>query len=127
MGVVMKGLEFRGRSVRLHFTYQRKRCRETLHLDPTKPAQLRLAVRLLADIVAQIRAGVFDYSKTFPNSQRSKARGQSASDFASIAAEYLAGKGELARGTRKKYKQSCQLLDSAVERTGSSPDRLSDA
>lgn len=108
----MKGLEFRDRTIRINFTFNGQRCRETLQLDPLKPAQLRQAVRLREQIGAEIRAGVFDYQKTFPNALRfSVAKGAlpESRDFASLAKEYLQGHGDLAQGTRRKYVQAANF------------------
>lgn len=55
-------------SIRLRFTYAGKRRYETLDLEPT-PANLKAAVRTLANIKDQIRLGVFDYATAFPGSK----------------------------------------------------------
>jgi integrase len=105
----MKGLEIRKGRIRIHFTLDGRRWRETLHLDAAKPAQLREAVRLREQIELEIRVGAFDYRKTFPNSPRFAKSPAANCDFESLATAYLASKGRLAPGTREKYRQAANF------------------
>lgn len=61
------GVEPRAETIRLRFTYQGKRCYETLNLKPT-PSNIKAAERLAAQVKRDIDAGVFDYATTFPAS-----------------------------------------------------------
>jgi hypothetical protein len=67
-----RGIEVRGNSIRLAFTYQGRRCRETLKIPPT-PANIKYAERLRQTILHEIEVGRFDYTKHFPNSPRASA------------------------------------------------------
>lgn len=53
--------------IRVRFTYEGRRCAETLDLKPT-PANLKAAERLVATIKREIDVGVFDYLAHFPKS-----------------------------------------------------------
>lgn len=55
-------------SIQINFTYQGKRCRETVKLKPT-PANLKKAFVHRGGILAAIAVGQFDYAKTFPDSK----------------------------------------------------------
>ncbi|MCG5525928.1 site-specific integrase [Ectothiorhodospira haloalkaliphila] len=55
----------------IDFRYQNKRCRELTALDDTSVNRKRLE-KLAKRIDAEIAAGVFDYSKLFPNSKRAQ-------------------------------------------------------
>lgn len=56
-------------SIEISFTYQGKRCREKVKLQPT-PANLKRAERHRAAILDAIEKGTFDYAATFPRSKR---------------------------------------------------------
>lgn len=62
------GIEPLKDSIRLRFTYNGKRYYETLDLKPTV-ANVKAAARTLAELKDQMRLGVFDYAKAFPNSK----------------------------------------------------------
>ncbi|NKE68913.1 DUF3596 domain-containing protein [Ramlibacter sp. RBP-2] len=111
-----RGVELRRSSIRISFTYGNRRCRETLLLDPLKPANVKHAARLRKRVIEEIRAGTFDYSLTFPESVRAGAErplpGPPQPDevrFEQLAAEWLEGSGHLAPGTLKKYKQGVKF------------------
>ncbi len=63
------GVERRDHSIRISFTWNGERCRETLELAPT-PANEKHAARLVADIRLKIKAGTFVYGEFFPDSER---------------------------------------------------------
>lgn len=67
-----KGITIRGNSLVLAFTYQGKRCRETIPQPPTKTALKQCALKLQA-IKYEIKMGTFDYPKHFPFSKKAKA------------------------------------------------------
>lgn len=69
MGSPTQGVEVRATSVRLHFTWQGKRYRQTLMtagepMAPT-PRNVRYAERLIAEIKAKIKVGAFAWSDYF--------------------------------------------------------------
>lgn len=72
MGGTTRGLELRVRTIRIGFKYQGKWCRETLKLDPTKPANIRYATRLRESVLRAIEIGNFDYAEFFPDSPRAE-------------------------------------------------------
>ena len=64
----LEGVTVRGSSIQIAFTYNRKRCRETLRIPPSKE-NLRYAARKREAILFEIEKGTFDYLTHFPNSQ----------------------------------------------------------
>jgi integrase len=58
-------------SIQIDFKYRGVRCRERLRLEPSR-ANLRYAKGLKARIEHEIATGEFDYSRHFPESERSK-------------------------------------------------------
>ncbi|MDC7704006.1 Arm DNA-binding domain-containing protein [Vogesella indigofera] len=73
--VLPEGVEIRewkhSRSIRITFTYQGKRRRETLDVEVT-PANIKYAARLRGEVLNEIARGTFDYSTTFPSSKHAK-------------------------------------------------------
>lgn len=61
------GIEVRGSSIRLTFSYRGVRCRETVKLEPT-PRNIKYVERWRATILHEIATHQFDYSKHFPDS-----------------------------------------------------------
>lgn len=86
-------------SIRVRFTWKGERCTETLDLAPT-PANIKAAERLMAQVQREIDLGVFDYAKTFPESDRGAA--QAASDFAAYSRLWLSGL-TVEKSTRSDY------------------------
>mgnify|MGYP000087676326 CR=1 FL=1 len=65
-----KGVELRGESLRIKFSYRGQWCRETLkNLSPTK-GNIKFAANKLATIKHEIAIDVFDYAVHFPESRR---------------------------------------------------------
>ena len=64
----LNGVEPRGKTIRLHFSYQGERCRETLKLEPTK-ANLKYANMLRSEILLKIQRNTFNYAEYFPSSK----------------------------------------------------------
>lgn len=56
-------------SIEITFTFEKKRCRERIKLEPT-PANLKRAAQFRAAVMDAIARGTFDYAVTFPNSKR---------------------------------------------------------
>ena len=63
------GITARGNRIQISFTYNGERCRETWPKQPTKE-NLSEANELRQMILSQIKLGIFDYEKLFPNSSR---------------------------------------------------------
>lgn len=95
------GVEVRGGSLRVYFRYEKTLCREPLNLKPTAPNKL-YALRLVDEIRARIRAGIFDYGEYFPDSKRAAT---SKPTFAQRAEEWLATLTDMAASTRESYKK----------------------
>lgn len=71
------GVEALATSIRVAFTLDGKRCRETLDLKPTR-ANLKYAARLVSEINDKVRLGTFNYAETFPDSKK---RGRHQCDY----------------------------------------------
>lgn len=104
----LTGVEIRGGNIRITFTWRGQRCREALNLPPTA-ANLRYAVRFRHEVQNRIGAGVFDYVKEFPHSQRAKRLGLVPGSariptFRELAQRWLAARTLLARSTVRSYR-----------------------
>jgi integrase len=99
------GVEIRSRSIRLRFTWQGKRCNETLALAPTPP-NLKYAHRLIQDVRRAIERGSFDYAEYFPNSPRASQSARRIVTLAEIGRQWLRSKGRLASATRSQYRNA---------------------
>lgn len=98
------GVELREKSLRISFTWNNQRCKETLDLAPTPP-NIRHAERLVAEIKRKIEVGVFDYAAYFPNSKHATGT-TSATSFAKLCETWLETKGRLADATLSQYKNA---------------------
>lgn len=99
-----------GGSIRITFNYQFKRRRETLKIQPTQ-ANLKRAAKLRADILDEIRLGVFDYAEHFPDSAYVRnapvlEAQPCTTTFGVIAGRWLAAKQDMSTGTLSKYRQA---------------------
>jgi integrase len=105
--------ESRGK-VRLNFTFEVRRCRETLPLDWT-PVNIKAAGRMLAKIKRDIENGLFDYRETFPDSlskavpKFSAAAGAGGSTIGRALDDWLETKGQKSGNTRKQYKNAAEV------------------
>lgn len=70
-------------SIEITFSYQGKRCRERIALQPT-PANLKRAERHRAAILDAIEKGTFDYTQTFPKSKRRAQHANRAGDAITV-------------------------------------------
>lgn len=98
------GVEPRGQSIRIGFSWAGERCRETLDLRPT-PGNLKYATRLVATIKQRIEAGTFDYAEFFPESKRVQEQPQ-AHTFGGLCDTWLKTKGRLADKTLNQYRNA---------------------
>ncbi len=67
-----EGIEIRGESIRISFTYREMRCRETLKGWELTKGNLKKAAQLRASIQSEISSGTFNYLARFPTSKRAK-------------------------------------------------------
>lgn len=107
MGRGGSGVEVRETSIRLSFSWQGKPFRETMTsggkpLQPTA-ANVKLAHRVIAQIRAEIKAGVFDLAKHFPDSPRARRPDAEVKTFGKLADAWLDTKGGLTAGTLALY------------------------
>jgi integrase len=56
--------------IQIAFTYRGIECRESMHLDPDKPADVKTAAGLRSEILRRIELGSFVYTDYFPDSPR---------------------------------------------------------
>lgn len=98
------GVEPRGQSIRIGFSWEGERCRETLDLPPT-PTNLKYARRLVATIRQRIDAGTFDYAEFFPESKRLRA-GLQVHTFGALCETWLKTRGRLADKTLDQYRNA---------------------
>ncbi|MDO6706746.1 site-specific integrase [Photobacterium sp. 1_MG-2023] len=106
------GVEIHGKSLRISFSHNHQRCRETLNLRPTKQ-NIKFAAGKLAAIKHEIAIGSFNYADHFPNSPRAKGN-RCNLRLSDLAAEYLSLKEADIRGTTlyryKSTMKSCLNL-----------------
>jgi integrase len=95
----------RENAIRVTFSWQGKRYRETLTLPPTPP-NIRLAQRLVEDIKRKIDVGAFDYGAFFPNSRHANDSSSKASSLARMSELWLQTKGRLAAATLSQYRNA---------------------
>lgn len=88
-----KGVEEHGRSIRVWFMLDGKRCREVLHDKAPTQRNLAAAAKLRSEIVELIKRGLFRYEQYFPNSPRGKQSKRSPSNtFETLGDKWLASK-----------------------------------
>lgn len=103
------GVEPRDNSIRVNFTWQEARCRETLKVNgvpilPTPP-NIAYATRLMVQVNQRIATNTFVYGDFFPDSPRAAkpADKEAAPTLAAAGATWLQSKGRLAAATRSQY------------------------
>lgn len=101
------GVEIRPGGLRVFFRYQNKLHREPLRL-PVTPANIKHAARLVSTINAQIRAGIFDYAATFPESKNVR---HGSATMAQYVAAWRQLQTHLAPSTLKSYTSALRVLD----------------
>lgn len=107
--------ESRGK-VRLNFTFEGRRCRETLSLDWT-PVNIKAAGRMLAKVKKDIENGLFDYHATFPTSlskaapkfSAAAAAGAGGSTLGRALDDWFATQGRKAVSTHNQYRNAVEL------------------
>jgi integrase len=122
MGRTGSGVEARENSIRIHFTYEGRSCKETLKTDgkpmtPT-PANLKYATRLSAEIKEKIRHDTFVYADYFPASATATTgQGVTVGDRLDLWLKLQSGK---ASSTRKGYTTAVNWWKAKI---GSKPAR----
>lgn len=103
--VTTGGVEIRESSIRVLFTWQSKRYRETLMLDghpmPPTQANIKYARRLASEVRAAIKSGSFKFSEHFPDSVQ--APKPTVTSFGDLADMWLKSKGTLSAATKAQY------------------------
>lgn len=69
------GVQALSSNIRVRFTWAGRRCSEYLDLAPT-PANIKAAERLMARLHHEIEYDLFDYARTFPNSEFARAEAE---------------------------------------------------
>lgn len=104
-----RGIEVRGDSIRVHFSYHGVRCRETLPVPPTKQ-NVEYAKNLRSEILARIKDGRFQYKDYFPDSPKCALFGGVVATAKTLSAELddwlSAHKRTLAYSTHKEYEKA---------------------
>ena len=107
------GVDIRETSIRLGFTYQGTRYRETLTVagEPLKPTpgNISHARRVAAQIKRAIALGTFALADFFPDSPRAGARSKAEATFGESCDLWLATKGRLAQKTRDQYRNALEV------------------
>jgi len=70
-----KGVRIRNSSIAIRFQYQGKRCEETWKVKPTA-ANIKKAAKMRQDVIAEIRAGIFNIGEYFPDSRHASKKEQ---------------------------------------------------
>lgn len=102
------GIEIRGESIRIRFSWNGKRCSETVAFTPSK-AGIASAARLRDQVVSLIKLGAFTeakYAELFPNSSAVAAVAVQADETFGMYAQTWLDSRSITEGTRKNYK-SC--------------------
>lgn len=102
------GVEPRENSIRVNFTWQAGRCRETLMVNgvpmPPTPPNIAYATRLVARINAAIATNTFVYGDFFPDSPRAaKTEASAVPTLEEAGRDWLKSKGRLAVATLSQY------------------------
>lgn len=88
-----------GKSIEIDFSYQGRRCRETIKLPPTKPNLLH-ASRKRSAILHAIGQGTFNYAEYFPESRHASTLGKLTKKTVKEALE------DFLRSPRRRYEAS---------------------
>ena len=101
-----RGVSARGNRIQIAFTFKGERCREVWPKEPTEK-NLKEAHQFRETILTQIKLGVFDYERTFPNSakaqQMSPNRGDKITIEDALNQWLRVHKKRIARSTERDY------------------------
>ena len=113
MGNDRDGVEIRATSIRLHFTWDGQKQKETLTLEgkPMKPTNPNIAHarRVARDIRRAIELGTFALADFFPDSPRAGARSKDKATFGESCDLWLKTKGRLATKTLNQYRNALDV------------------
>ncbi|GAB6263947.1 tyrosine-type recombinase/integrase [Photobacterium sp. R1] len=102
------GVEIHGKSLRISFSHNHQRCRETLNLRPTKQ-NIKFAAGKLAAIKHEIAIGSFNYAEHFPNSSKAQGKKKLAR-IDDLANEYLCiKKTDIRTSTYVRYEKCLEV------------------
>lgn len=101
------GVELRDTSIRIAFTLQGQRCRETLDLKPTPPNK-KYAAGLVKEINDRISRGTFKYADFFPDSPYAQLESPPIEkrSFGHYCQLFLDSKGRVADATKDQYRNA---------------------
>lgn len=104
------GVEIHGNSLRISFSWKRRRYRETLGLAPTK-SNIKHAAQKRAAVLHAIKMGVFDYAKEFPESRHSAGgpADQSVRLADALKAYYPLKTVDITRATEERYRTALDI------------------
>ena len=113
MGEKSDGVEDRGSSLRVHFTFNGEKCKETLKNSegvvlPATSSNIKFARRVSADVRRAIERGTFDYAEFFPHSTRASRLTQ-ANTLGQVGEMWLAAKGQLTPATKYQHEQALEM------------------
>jgi len=101
-----KGVRIRNSSIAIRFQYQGKRCEETWKVKPTA-ANIKKAAKMRRDVIAEIRAGIFNIAEYFPDSRHASKKEQQEEieipTFLEVAESYIKSLVK-AKSTIREYK-----------------------
>lgn len=102
----IEGVEIRGASIRITFTFEGSQYHERLtvngkSLNPT-PANIKYAARVASDVRKRIAQGTFLWADFFPDSKRAK-EAKVATTFGALADDWLSAQGKLVESTKDQY------------------------
>jgi len=103
------GVEVRGNSMRLHFVFNGKPCKETVYvngvpLDPTSRGALEYARKLGARIREEMRLGVFKYEVHFPASRIGVAASTGTGFYLGVRLDDFLARQRIAHSTKGAYR-----------------------
>ena len=104
----MTGVEIRNNRIRITFTWQDQRCRETLNF-PFTESNLIVATRLRAKILDEIESGTFRYGDHFPQSVRANRLGITPAKsklFSEYADLWVKSKDDICYSVKKDYQST---------------------
>lgn len=102
------GVEVRPGNIRISFTWQETRCRETIHREPS-PANLKYAERLVVEIRRRIELGNFRYGEFFPDSPHAAREVRPRGTLRELGELWLRTKGQKAANTRSQYRVALEF------------------
>lgn len=107
------GVEVRGNSLRIAFTYRGEVVRETFKVNgvplPPTAANEKAARRLRVEVIDAIRQGTFTFERFFPDSLRAAKPVAEVQTFGKLAALWLQSKGALTEASHSQYTNAVEV------------------